>query len=89
MPDLLVKLPAQPVSWEFRVFELVKSKTVWGGVFASVGWLLKQPHVTLPNIIVAIGMLLTAIGVRDSWTKFLGAPGSSVASEYMKGEGPS
>lgn len=78
-----------PIGWKTRVLTLLTSKTVWGGIFTATGWLLKQPHVTLPNIIIAIGMLLTAIGVRDSWTKFLGAPGSSAAETYMKGEGPS
>jgi hypothetical protein len=78
-----------PVSWWTRAKILVTSKTVWGGIFAAVGWLLKQPHITLPNIIIAFGMILTTIGVRDSWTKFLGVPGVSPATEFMKGEGPS
>ena len=60
-----------------RMFALLKSKTVWGAVFAAVGWLLKQPQITAPEVITALGTILSACGVRDSFTKYLGSiPGT-------------
>lgn len=75
------------LDWKARAWALVKSKTVWGAIFTAIGWLARQPQLTIPDVITAIGMVLTAVGVRDSWLKYLGAsPGARI--EYMPGEGP-
>jgi hypothetical protein len=60
------------LNWKIRLLTLVKSKTVWGAIFAAIGWLAKQPQLTIPDVITAIGMILTGVGVRDSFTKYLG-----------------
>jgi len=61
-----------------RMIALLKSKTVWGALFAAVGWLLNQPQITVPEVITALGSVLSAAGVRDSFTKYLGTiPGAN------------
>lgn len=52
-----------------RLVTVLKSKTLWGAVFASAAWLVAQPHVGLPEIIQAIGAVVSAAGVRDAITK--------------------
>lgn len=51
------------------MFNVFKSKTVWGALIAVIGYLL-QPDVlavlpgTVASIVTAIGALLSAIGLR-------------------------
>lgn len=57
-----------------RLIVLVKSKTVWGAVFASGAWLAQQPHLGIAEIVQALGMVLSAAGVRDAITKAMQRP---------------
>ena len=49
-----------------RIRLIVTSKTVWGVVLSTGAWLLSQPKITVAEIIQAIGMILSAAGVRDA-----------------------
>lgn len=52
-----------------RLLVLLKSKAVWGAVFAAGAWLVEQPVIDAASIIQAAGGILTAVGVRDSIEK--------------------
>lgn len=49
-----------------RLLVLLKSKTVWGAVFTAGAWLFGQPKITIADVIRAVGMVLSAAGVRDA-----------------------
>ena len=57
-----------------RVLVLLKSKTFWGAVCATGGWLVSQPHIGPTELLQAGGALLGAAGVRDSITKLSSPP---------------
>lgn len=50
-------------------FNLLKSKTFWGGVITLAGWLLHQPHIDIPTIVQGLGGLTTLVGARDAVAK--------------------
>lgn len=52
-----------------RLLVLVRSKTVYGAVFAAAAWLMGQPHIGVGEIVQALGTVLSAAGVRDAITK--------------------
>jgi hypothetical protein len=49
-----------------RLLVLLRSKTVWGAVCAAGGWLAQQPKLGVAEYVQAVGMVLTAAGVRDA-----------------------
>lgn len=57
-----------------RLVVLLKSKTVWGAVFAAAAHLAAQPHIGIADVVQACGMVLSAAGVRDAIAQALGAP---------------
>lgn len=54
---------------QFQGHSLLRSKTVWGAVFAAGGWLVSQPVIGVAEVIQAIGTIVTAAGVRDAFRK--------------------
>lgn len=57
-----------------RLKIILSSKTFWGAVLSGGAWLIAQPHVGITELIQAGGAILTAAGVRDSFTKATTAP---------------
>ena len=55
-----------------RLVALLKSKAVWGAIFAAGAWTLEQPAIDAQVILQAGGAVLSAAGIRDAITK-LGA----------------
>lgn len=45
---------------------LLRSKTVWGAVLGAGAYLLQAPHIDLTTVTMALGTVLSAIGVRDA-----------------------
>lgn len=55
-----------------RRFSLIlKSKTFWGSIFASGGYLTGADVIGPSEIFTAVGAVVAAIGVRDSFSKYL------------------
>lgn len=54
---------------KFKGHSLLRSKTVWGTIFAAAGWLVAQPAVGTAEVIQAVGTIVTAAGVRDAFRK--------------------
>lgn len=54
-----------------RLVVLLKSKTLWGAVFAAGAWLAQQPKIGVADCVQALGMVLSAAGVRDAITQSL------------------
>jgi len=49
--------------------KLLKSKTVWGGIFTAASVVLTAPAVTPEVIVQAGGILLGVFGLRDAISK--------------------
>jgi len=54
---------------QFKGHSLLRSKTVWGAIFAAGGWLVSQPAVGVAEVVQAIGTVIGAAGVRDAFRK--------------------
>lgn len=52
-----------------RIAILLKSKTLWGSIFAAGAWLIAQPTVGLVQVAQALGTVISAAGVRDAITQ--------------------
>lgn len=52
-----------------RQHSLLRSKTVWGVVLGAGAWLVSQPVIGIIEVVQAIGMVVTAAGVRDAIKK--------------------
>lgn len=57
-----------------RLKVLLRSKTVLGAVFSAGAWLVQQPHITVAAALQALGMVLTAAGVRDAIEQAITGP---------------
>lgn len=56
-----------------RLTILLRSKTVWGAVFTAGAWLAQQPKIGVAQVVQAVGMVLSAAGVRDAIQKMMEA----------------
>lgn len=65
-------LPDSEVTSMNRLGKLFRSKTVWGSILAAGAWLIAQPAINAPEIVQAVGTVLAAIGVKDSFIKNFG-----------------
>lgn len=56
-----------------RIRTLLTSKTVLGAVCTAASWLAGQPTIGVADVVQALGMVLTAAGVRDAIAQALTA----------------
>lgn len=52
-----------------RLLAILKSKTVWGAIFATGGILVKQETIDPADLVAAIGAVLVAVGIKDGQSK--------------------
>lgn len=80
VPNVVVGKPTT----KQRITEVAKSKVFWSAVIGSTGYLLQQPHVSIPDAAMALGAILGAAGVKDQQTKTIVALGTVLAGIFVK-----